>query len=99
VEVGWFQFVFAGQEAVIPCEEIEPTDSVASAVIAYQAATRVSTQIVNESKDLDQLCDRTATTPEPMSLRWVLVYMVEETARHAGHADILREQIDGQTGR
>jgi len=33
-----------------------------------------------------------------MSLRWVYVHMIEETARHVGHADILREQIDGTTG-
>jgi hypothetical protein len=32
-------------------------------------------------------------------MRWVLVHMIEETARHAGHADIIREQIDGATGR
>nr|CAA9314464.1 MAG: Protein of unknown function DUF664 [uncultured Nocardioidaceae bacterium] len=33
------------------------------------------------------------------SLRWALVHMIEETGRHAGHADILRELIDGRTGR
>ena len=33
-----------------------------------------------------------------VSLRWIYVYMIEETARHAGHADILREQLDGTTG-
>jgi hypothetical protein len=32
-------------------------------------------------------------------LRWVLVQVLEETARHAGHADILREELDGTTGR
>ncbi|MFF9784380.1 mycothiol transferase [Streptomyces nigrescens] len=32
-------------------------------------------------------------------MRWVLVHMIEETARHAGHADILREQADGSVGR
>jgi hypothetical protein len=38
--------------------------------------------------------------PDPaVSLRWVMVHLVEETARHAGHADILREQLDGRTGR
>jgi hypothetical protein len=34
-----------------------------------------------------------------VSLRWVLMHLLEETARHAGHADILRELIDGSTGR
>jgi len=33
------------------------------------------------------------------NLRWVLLAVIDETARHAGHADIIREQIDGQTGR
>lgn len=33
-----------------------------------------------------------------VSLRWVLVHMVEDTARHAGHMDIVRELIDGATG-
>jgi hypothetical protein len=35
---------------------------------------------------------------DEVSLRWIMVHMIEETARHAGHADILREQIDGSTG-
>ena len=35
----------------------------------------------------------------PVNLRWVLAHLVEETARHAGHADILRELLDGSTGR
>jgi hypothetical protein len=34
----------------------------------------------------------------PVSLRRIVTHMIEETARHAGHADILREQIDGATG-
>ncbi|MGQ0825617.1 MAG: DinB family protein [Actinomycetota bacterium] len=34
----------------------------------------------------------------PISLRWVLVHMIEEYARHNGHADLLRERIDGATG-
>ncbi|MFZ4812496.1 MAG: DinB family protein [Ilumatobacteraceae bacterium] len=35
---------------------------------------------------------------EPVSLRWVMVHMIEEYARHNGHADLLRERIDGATG-
>ena len=47
---------------------------------------------------LDELCRRPDVDPSP-SLRWVLMHVLEETARHAGHADILRELIDGRTGR
>jgi hypothetical protein len=68
-------------------------------VDSYRAAAVVNNGIVEECNDLDRLCKRALTTPEPLSLRWLLVHMVEETARHAGHADILREQIDGRTGR
>ncbi len=35
---------------------------------------------------------------EPPDVRWVVLHMIEETARHAGHLDIARELIDGQTG-
>jgi hypothetical protein len=37
-------------------------------------------------------------TGERFSLRWILLHMIEETARHAGHADLIRERIDGSTG-
>lgn len=46
------------------------------------------------------LSDRTEVrrNGEPLSLRWVYVHMIEEYARHCGHADYLRESIDGRTG-
>jgi hypothetical protein len=45
-----------------------------------------------------QLDDTGTRRGEPVSLRWVLVHMIEEYARHNGHADLLRERIDGRTG-
>jgi hypothetical protein len=54
--------------------------------------------IILDASDLDELCRR-SDAPEPVNLRWVLMHLLEETARHAGHADILRELIDGHTGR
>jgi len=56
-------------------------------------------EVIRAQDDLDVRCVGTGVAPEPMTLRWVLVHMVEETARHAGHADIIREQYDGETGR
>jgi hypothetical protein len=47
---------------------------------------------------LDVLCVRPWPNGESPSLRWVLVHMIEEYARHNGHADLLRESIDGETG-
>jgi uncharacterized damage-inducible protein DinB len=99
VEQLWFQFAFAGREADLASDALEPTDTVESVVAAYRETCRANDALVESCDDLDGLCARALTTPEPLSLRWVLVHMVEETARHAGHADIIREQVDGATGR
>jgi uncharacterized damage-inducible protein DinB len=99
VEVAWFHWAFAGLDATVPASELEPGDTVESVVAGYRDAIATSNAIVSAHPDLDQLCVRKATAPERMSLRWLLVHMVEETARHAGHADILREQLDGEIGR
>jgi uncharacterized damage-inducible protein DinB len=47
---------------------------------------------------LDQLARRTWPSGESPSLRWILLHMIEEYARHNGHADLLRESVDGLTG-
>lgn len=48
--------------------------------------------------DLDQLARRPRGDGQVASLRWILVHMVEEYARHAGHGDLLRESVDGTVG-
>jgi uncharacterized damage-inducible protein DinB len=99
VEVVWFQWSFAGLDVSIPAQELEPGDTSESVMAGYREAIDQSNAIVADRPDPTGLSVRKATAPEPMSLRWVLVHMVEETGRHAGHADILREQLDGQIGR
>jgi hypothetical protein len=99
VEVSWFQWSFAGLDVPIPSSTLEQPDTEVSVIAGYRAATERSNEIVGAETDLSKLCTRTGHAFEPLSLRWVLVHMVEETARHAGHADILREQLDGQIGR
>ncbi|MBV9097444.1 MAG: DUF664 domain-containing protein, partial [Frankiaceae bacterium] len=47
---------------------------------------------------MDQLAQRSWPTGERPSLRWIVTHMIEEYARHNGHADLLRESIDGETG-
>jgi hypothetical protein len=61
----------------------------------YERARRASDQTAAE---LELDTTGTAWTGDTVSLRWVLVHMIEETARHAGHADIVRELIDNTTG-
>ncbi len=61
-------------------------------------STWATVDAIVEASSLDDLC--TADVADPaVNLRWVLMHLLEETARHAGHADILRELIDGSTGR
>jgi uncharacterized damage-inducible protein DinB len=99
VEQLWFQYSFAGREVDLSSDALEPTDTIESVVAAHRETYLANDAIVSACDDLDRLCERALTTPEPLSLRWVLVHMVDETARHAGHADIIREQLDGATGR
>ena len=53
---------------------------------------------IADSSPLDELSKSESPHYGTVSLRWILVHMLEETARHAGHLDIMREQIDGKTG-
>ena len=96
-EITWVLYRFAGQDVVIPDDAPQPGDLLAAAVDFYQS-TWPRVDAVAFAAPLDQLCRRTDADP-PVSLRWVLMHLLEETARHAGHADILRELIDGQIGR
>jgi len=106
VELYWFQRTFAhtpdSELPAIPWDDLaatfrlEPEDTVEQLIANYDKQCALSRQIAAHHKLTD-------TAPHPklgdVSLRWIYVHMIEETARHAGHADILREQIDGTVGR
>jgi len=64
----------------------------------YREACNRSREVVLTSTGLDQLSVKALGDGRNFSLRWVLLHLVEETARHAGHADFLREAIDGTVG-
>jgi hypothetical protein len=93
----WVLQRFAGGDPGPLDDTVTDADTVADAIGAYRATwERVDTTVAGI--DLGQ----PAAAPGadgPTSLRWVLLHLLEETARHAGHADILRELIDGSTGR
>ncbi len=76
-----------------------PRASTAEAVISeYRAAIAESNTAILTAGDPQALLAR-RVGGQWLTLRWLLAHMTSETARHAGHADILREQIDGVTGR
>ena len=61
----------------------------------YRDAIERSHAVCAGADSLDQLSAKTLRSGEQFSLRWVLLHLLEETARHAGHADLLREAVDG----
>ncbi len=105
VEHGWFVVDFSQAEAdylFVRADgseadfDIEPRDTTESVVSGYLEACERGRAVVDGAESLD------ATVQHPemgeLSLRYVVTHMVEETARHNGHADIIRELIDGSTG-
>jgi len=94
----WILQRFAGRAAEGPAQTSEPDIPLAEAVSAYREMWSRADEVIDAAPDLEGFCADTGTE-SPVTLRWVLVHLLEETARHAGHADILRELIDGQTGR
>jgi uncharacterized damage-inducible protein DinB len=97
----WFGYTLAGdaRHADVDFDMVVAADRSADEVIAgYRAAIVESDAHIHAADGIE---GRTAhpVNDEPRTLRWVLAHMTSETVRHAGHADILRELIDGVTGR
>lgn len=89
----WVEHRIAGGETTIP-----PGDASLDEAIAAYRATWARVDAILESVSFDDPC-ATTDGASPVDVRWVVAHLLEETARHAGHADILRELIDGATGR
>ncbi|GAA2681937.1 DinB family protein [Nonomuraea recticatena] len=76
-----------------------PEDSVADVVARYRETVERANDVLDGCPDLGAPVPRSQPNRPAPSIRWALTHMIEETGRHAGHADILRELIDGTTGR
>jgi len=105
VERGWFRETFAGEDVEAidldgdnSAEFAIGDDTVESVIAFYRSEVEEARRVVRESPSLDALSARETSYREHVSLRWIMVHMLEETARHAGHLDLMREQIDGQVG-
>jgi len=103
VEYGWFCETFGRETEPLPFDDQDPDadlrvrpEETTQDVLAFYGRARAAADRVIDELDLD--ATGTAWFGEAVSLRWVLIHMVEETARHAGHVDIVRELIDGMTG-
>jgi hypothetical protein len=106
VERGWFRETYGGEdiEAIDVGDDnspeflIDPDDTIESVVAFYRAEVDHARRIVASAPSLDDFSAKATRFGEHVSLRWIMVHMLEETARHAGHLDLMREKIDGQTG-
>jgi uncharacterized damage-inducible protein DinB len=112
VEDSWFTERFAGRPMPPPFDTVDwdadPDWELRTAVVddpawlvqRYDEACARSRAVVADATSLDQdaVAGRRRIDDAPFTLRWILCHMIEETARHNGHADVLRESIDGVTG-
>jgi uncharacterized damage-inducible protein DinB len=104
VEWNWFEHVFAGSPSPPPISlkddpdadfnDLQPSTAMAD-VDRFLRQCEESRVIAATAPDLDR---QAVSKKRPVSLRWIMIHMIEEYARHNGHADLLREQIDGSVG-
>ena len=112
VEDHWFQRILAGRPSAPPWDTVDwsadrdwdwrsaADDTPDELIRGWQAAIeRSRAHVARALADggLDRIAERDSHGDRP-NLRWILLHMVEEYARHNGHADLLREAVDGQTG-
>jgi len=95
------RFVFLGEDAKSWPNTFRPTarDTVESVLADYRATVDRANERILACSDLSQPAAASPGRGSSPTMRWALTHMIEETGRHAGHADILREQIDGSIGR
>jgi uncharacterized damage-inducible protein DinB len=96
VEWRWIDGGMLGRDVSRTEEEFHPGEelSVDAALAAYRKRAAATDATVRSFGSLAEPC----RTKEGADLRWVLLHLVNETARHAGHADATRELLDGTTG-
>jgi len=98
VESMWFEEIVAGGSPSrgVRSMEVDPAVPLRTLRSEYRAACDASNTIIAAVGDASAPVNRNGKVRD---LRWVMLTVIEETARHLGHADIIREQIDGRTGR
>jgi uncharacterized damage-inducible protein DinB len=103
VERGWIEHTFLGGPDDQPWTEDDPDKDfradgtpLSKLLAAYERQCARNNAVVrSRSLDTESVMER---RNEPVTLRWILLHLIEETARHNGHIDILREMLDGVTG-
>lgn len=103
VERYWFRIIFAGERLDVAWSDEDldadwrvAEDEAPETILALYTAEVDAARAVADDAELDAV----AANPEGdgATMRWILLHMIEETARHLGHADLMRERLDGKTG-
>ena len=103
VERWWVRIVMDGEDIPLPWSEddhdeewrLTEEDTISAALEAYDAEVAIADAVIAGQADLGREVEARGRT---YAIRWILMHLIEEIARHAGHADIIRETLDGETG-
>ena len=108
VEYYWFQVMFLGEELAGPLAEATDDDPDPEMRLAVEISLpRLLTEYEEQSAryrrlvsdhDLNAAAKRPISDGRHVDLRWVILHLIEETSRHNGHLDVVRELVDRQTG-
>jgi Protein of unknown function (DUF664) len=114
VESGWFEESFSGRPQMPPFDTVDweadrdwewhtaKDDTPQELFALFAEARRRSDEVLEAAMagpGLDgESVEKDRWSGTPFSLRWIMVHMIEEYARHNGHADLIRQSIDGETG-
>lgn len=108
VEHYWFEVMFLGEDLAGPLAEAtdeDPDPEMRTAVdtplpqlLADYASQSARYRRLVSDHDLDTTAKRPISDGRHVDLRWVLLHLIEETSRHNGHLDVVRELLDGRTG-
>ncbi len=101
----WFRIQFAGESVPLlyysdddPEQDFDDLSGDPEVALdVWRTECQRSREIVSAAASLDEEGTK-KSTGEPFSLRWLMLHLIEEYARHNGHADVLRERIDGAIG-
>ncbi len=96
----WVRVIFGGETMDMSWRQhmfdVPPEWSVDDVVSFYRGETTAADAVLDRAASMDL---PSAAPIRPTTLRWVVLHLLEETARHVGHMDITRELLDGTTGR